>query len=162
MGNRMGFRQQRTADFPARGIAVRVQNPRTAVRRLSRERQLGSRAVELGSPIDKLRDVPGPFLHQRRNGFRAAEAVSGVDGVLLMQPDLVFVAQGDCDSALRVCGRGFAQVRFCEHQHVSRTAQLDGSAQPRYSRADYGIVHVIGFGGRGHEVRLPGRTFSSR
>ena len=97
--------EQRPADFPARGISTRVENARTAVRRFARKRQLGSRAVEFRSPLDELRDVLGAFFHQQRHGFFPAQAVSGVDGVLLVQADFVFIGERHGNTALRP-GRG--------------------------------------------------------
>ena len=80
---------------------MRVENPRTAVRSFARERQPGSGAVELRAPLDKLRDVLRAFFHQQGHGFRPAQAVAGVEGVLFVQPDFVFVRKCDSDSALR-------------------------------------------------------------
>ena len=72
MRDRMRAREQRAADFPARRIAVRVQNPRAAVRGLPRESQLGSRAVEFRSPLDQLRDVLRALFYEQCHRFGPA------------------------------------------------------------------------------------------
>src|SRR5260370_35433520 len=80
---------------------MRVQNPRAAMRRLSRKRQFRSRPGEFRSPLDELRDVLRPFFDQKRYGLRAAQTVSGVEGVLFLQPALIFTGKRYTASSLR-------------------------------------------------------------
>ncbi len=74
------------------------------------------------NPFDKLRDVLGAFFDEERDGLGAAEAVARVDGVLLVQADLVFVAQGNRDSALRPGRRGITQKRLRQDKHAAGVA----------------------------------------
>src|SRR5262249_1792343 len=105
MRNGIGSGEQGAADFAAGGVAVGVENPRTAVRCFASERKLCSGAVEFCAPFDELRNVFWAFFHEQRPRFGPAKAVSGVDGVLLVQADFVFVAERYGDAALRP-GRG--------------------------------------------------------
>ena len=79
-----------------------MQDAVTAVRRLARKRQLCSFAVKLRSPIDQLLDTLRAFFHQDVRCLHVYDSVTGVDRVLQMQADFVFVAQRDGDSALRI------------------------------------------------------------
>jgi hypothetical protein len=61
-------------------------------------------AIELGPPVDELLDGFGAFFNQRVNRVAIAEAVSSDQRVLLVQIDVVIIAQGDSNAALRVLG----------------------------------------------------------
>src|SRR5262250_2428372 len=100
--NGIGAGQKRAADFAPGGVAMRMKNPRPAVRGFTRESQLCSGAVELGTPFNQLRDVFGAFLDEQRHRFGATKPVSRVDRVLFVQADFVFVAEGYGDATLRV------------------------------------------------------------
>ena len=129
---------------------MRVQNAGPAVRRFARERQLRAGAIEFGPPLDQLRDVLRTFFHQQRNGFGAAQSVAGLDGVLLVQADFVFVAEGHRDAALRPGRGGIAQIGLGQDQHAARGAELDCGAQPGDSGPDDNIVGAIRFVGFRH------------
>jgi len=64
----------------------------TAVRGLPRKRQLGASPVELCAPLDHCVMYFGPS-STAELPLRAAQSVARLDGVLLVQADLVFVAQ---------------------------------------------------------------------
>src|SRR5215510_15317547 len=100
MRNGIGAGEQSSADFAAGGVTVRVQNARPTVCGFAREGKLRAGAVEFGAPFDELRDVFRAFFDEKRDGFGSAQTVSGIDSVLLMQADFVFIAEGDGDAAL--------------------------------------------------------------
>src|SRR5258708_15725226 len=133
-------REQRPANLSASRVPMRVQNPRTAVRGLARKRQLRSRPVELCPPFNELRDVLRTFLDQQSYSFRTAQAVAGLDGVLLVQSDFIFVGEGHSDPSLCPSRRRIAQIGFRQNQHTSARAQLDRFAQSRATAAHYGII----------------------
>src|SRR6202040_188364 len=87
MRDRVRSRQQCPADLPPGGIAMRVQNSRSAVRGFPRKRQLSAGAVEFGAPLDQLGDVLWALFRQQGHRFSAAEAIACFDGVLLVQAD---------------------------------------------------------------------------
>ena len=93
---------ERARNLAAGGIAVRVQHAAAAVRAFAGEQQAAALTIELGAPVDQLVNRRRPFLHQCAHGPRVAQAVAGDQRVLLVQFDLVVVAQRGGDSALRV------------------------------------------------------------
>jgi hypothetical protein len=121
--------QESAADFAAGRVAVRVEDARAAVRGLAREGQLRAGAIKFRAPFDQLRNVLRALFYQERYGFRAAQAVAGRDGVLLVKSNFVFVAEGHRDAALRIGGGGFAQVGFCQDQNGARGTEFDGGAK---------------------------------
>ena len=127
-----------------------MQNPRAAVRGFACEGQLGPGTVEFCAPFDELRDVLWTFFDQQGHGFGPAQAVARVDGVLLVQPDFVFIGERHGNAALRPGGGRIAQVRFGEHQHVSRGAQFNCRAQSRDSAAHDSIVDMMDSVGSRH------------
>src|SRR5215470_16260176 len=127
----MSASKQSAADFAAGGVAMRVENARAAVCGLARESQFGAGAIEFRAPFDELSDVLGTFFHQQGYRFRPAESVAGSDGVLLVQADFVFVAEGNGDATLRICSCGFAQVGFCKDKNGARGAEFDGGTKAR-------------------------------
>ena len=85
-----------------------MKNARTTVRGFAGESELGASAIEFGAPFDELSDVLGTFFDEQGHGFVAAEAISGGEGVLLVQADFVFVAEGHGDAALGPGSGGIA------------------------------------------------------
>ena len=96
-----------------------MQNAAAAVSGFPRESQAHAIAIELRAPLDQLLDGSRTFLHQRVDGLPVAQPGAGGDGVLLVQPDFVVIAQRDGDSALRILRGGFAQAVFRHHQDRS-------------------------------------------
>ena len=133
---------------------MRVEDARAAVRCLARKRQLGASAVEFRAPLDELGDVLRSLFHQHRHGFRAAQAVARVDGVLLVQPDFVFIGERHGNPALCPGGRRIAQIRFRQHQHASRFAEFNRGAQTCNSTAHDSVVSMMDFVGSGHGGKL--------
>src|SRR6185503_4528916 len=78
----------------------------------------------------------GTLLDQGVYSFAVAEPITGSYGVLFMKLDLVIIAQGDRNAALRVFGGGFVQRVFCNDQHLARLGQLDGCPEPSHTSTD--------------------------
>ena len=133
---------QSARDLAPRRIAMRMQHPVAAVRAFSREGQPGSLAVELRAPLDELPNRRGSFLHQGAHRRTVAEAVSRVQRVLLVQFDLVVVAQSDGDPALRIFGGGFPEAVLRHDQHLARLGQFDGGAQSGHSGSNDKKVRI--------------------
>ncbi len=70
------------------------------MRGFPRKRQFCSRAVEFRAPLNELRDVFRTFFDQKSHGFGAAQTITSIDGVLLVQPDFIFVGEGYGDPSL--------------------------------------------------------------
>ncbi len=149
--NRMRTGQQCPADFPARRIAVCMKDSRPAVRGLSCKGQFRSRAVELGAPFDELRDVLRAFFDKQGDSLGTAQSIPGVERVLLVKPDLVFVGKGHGDSALRPGGRGVAQIGFRQNQNASGRAQLNRRPQSGDSAAHNSVISTMAFLGVRHK-----------
>jgi len=144
------------ANFATRRIAVGVKNTRAAVSGFASKGEFGPCAIEFGAPLDELADVLGAFFDEQSDRFGAAEAVTGVKGVLLVESDFVFVAEGDGDAALRPGGRGIAEIGFGEDEDASGGTEFDRGAQAGNSGTDDDVVSVVGLWGRGHgRLRAP-------
>src|SRR5882724_5022010 len=106
-----------------------MQDAGAAVRGFTREGEFGAGAIEFGTPFDKLRNVFGAFFDEKSHGFGAAEAIAGVERVLLVEADFVFVAEGYGNSALRPGSGGIAEIGFGEDQNADGAAEFNGGAQ---------------------------------
>ena len=104
--------------------------------------QLPAFAIELRAPVDQLLDGRRAFFHQRAHRRRIAQAIPGVQRVLLVQAHVVVVAERDRDAALRVLRRRFAQAVLRDHEHLARVRQFDGGAQSGHARADHQKVRI--------------------
>src|SRR5262245_19909794 len=108
---------------------MRMKNARAAVCCFACEGELCSGAIKFGAPLDQLRDVFGTFFDEQSDGFGTAEAIAGGNGVLFVEADFIFVAECDCDAALRVGSGGFAEIGLCEYKNSAGGAEFDGGAQ---------------------------------
>ena len=79
-----------------------MQDAVAAVGGFARERQPRALAVKLRAPVDQLLDAVRAFFHQDVRRIHVHDAVAGADRVLQVQADLIFVAQGNGNSALRI------------------------------------------------------------
>ena len=152
MRDGVGAGEEGAADFASRGIAMRVENARTAVSCLASKGKLGARAIEFSAPFDQLRDVLWTFFDEECNGFRATEAVTGVQRVLLVKTDFIFVAECYGDAALCPGSGGIAEIGFCEDKNGTCGTQFDGSAQPSDAGTYHGVVRVIGVWSGSHRM----------
>jgi hypothetical protein len=120
------FAIKHSGDFATCGIAVCVQDAVAAVRAFARKQELRALTIELDAPVDELLNPRRPFLDERTNGIAVAESGACYEGVLLVQGDLVIVAERYSDSALRVLGRRFSQCVLGDDQHRPGFRQFDG------------------------------------
>ena len=116
------------------------------MRSFAGEGKLRARAIKFGAPFDELRDVLGAFFDEKRHGFGTAEAITGVDGVLFVEADLVFVAEGYGNAALRPSSGGIAEIGFGENQDAAGAAEFNGGAQASDARTYHGVVGVVSSG----------------
>jgi len=150
MRDGVGAGEQGAADFAAGGIAMGVEDARAAVGGFASEGEFGAGAIEFGAPFDELGDVFGAFFDEESDGGGIAEAIAGVDGVLFVEADFVFIAEGDGDAALGPGGGGIAEVGFGEDEDAAGLAEFDGGAYASYAGTDDGVIDVIGLLGESH------------
>src|SRR5436190_901288 len=129
IGKSAGLGIKRASDLPAGGVTMRMQDTGAAVRSFASEGQLGAVAVKSCAPVDQLLDALRPLFHQYSGGLGIAQTVAGIERILQMQPNIIFVAQGYGDAALGVLSSRFAELPFGQHQHASGFSQLNGGAQ---------------------------------
>ena len=79
----------------------------------------------------------GRVLDQNFGGFRVAQPVAGVQRVLQVQADFVFIAERGGDSALRPLRIGVSDFPLGQHNHAAGRRQFDGGAQPGNSGANH-------------------------
>src|SRR5437660_7222250 len=121
---------------------MRVQNTVTAVRSFAREGQLCSLAVKLRSPFDQLLDAIRAFLHQNVGRIRIYNTVAGIDRVLQVKADFIFITESDRDSSLRVLRVGFSKLLLGQHQDLPSLRKLNGGAQSGNTCAHDDEVHL--------------------
>ena len=143
--------KQRSADFSSRGIAVGMENTGAAVCCFTRKGEFRSGTIEFRAPFDELRDVLRAFFDKQGDSLGTAQSIPGVERVLLVKPDLVFVGKGHGDSALRPGGRGVAQIGFRQNQNASGRAQLNRRPQSGDSAAHNSVISTMAFLGVRHK-----------
>src|SRR5208283_269947 len=153
--------EEGAADLAAGGMAVGVEDAGTAVGGFTGEGELGAGAIEFGAPFDELGDVVGAFFDEESDDVGAAEAVTGVEGVLFVEADFVFVAEGDGDAALGVGGSGFGKIGLGEDEDGAGFAELDGGAHAGDAGTDDEVIGLAGFGGMSHVGLLRGQKYGS-
>src|SRR5438477_4808829 len=150
MRNGVRAGEESAADFASGGIAMRVENTGAAVSGFAGESEFGAGAIEFSAPFDKLGDVLRTFFNQERDGFRAAQAVTGRERVLLVETNFVLIAECYSDAALRPGCGGITESGFCEDQNGAGGAEFDGSAQTGDARAYDGVIGMIDLWRGGH------------
>ena len=123
-----------------------VQNTVAAVGAFAAESQFGALAVKFCSPLNQLLDAPGGILDQDFGGFGIAEAIAGLEGVLKVQTDFVFIAESGGDAALCPLGIGVRNFALGEDRDRTGGGEVDGSAQAGNSGADYQKISLGGHG----------------
>jgi hypothetical protein len=114
---------------------MRVQDAVAAVRAFTAEGELGSPAIEFRAPLNQFSDSLRSVFYKNSRGFWLAKAVAGLQSVLKMEADFIFVAEGCRDAALRKLGIRFSYVAFGQHQYVAGGGEFDGSTQPSNTSA---------------------------
>src|SRR5579875_2580032 len=104
-------------------------NAATPVGAFAREREPGALAIELSAPCDQLLDGGRTFFDQGANCFGIAEAVAGNEGVLLVQFDLIVVAESRSYASLRIFGGRFLQTVFGDDKHPAGRGELNCGAE---------------------------------
>ncbi len=122
-----------------------MQDAPPAVRAFLPEGQPRSLAVEFGAPLDQLLDLSRPLLDERAHRRRVAKAVARRQRVPLVQRDLVVLAQGHRNPALRVLGRGFPQTVLGHYEDPARRRQFDGRAQAGDASANHQEIRFHSF-----------------
>ena len=93
-----------------------VQDSVPAMRGFTGERQPCALAIELRSPLDQLLYAVWPLFHQDARGVSVHNSIAGVNRVLKVQADFVFIAQGHGNPALRVLRGGFGKLLLRQNQ----------------------------------------------
>src|SRR5690242_6094127 len=110
-----------------------MKHPAAAVSAFAGEEQASSFAIKGCSPFDELFDSSRTFFDERAYSFDIAESVTGQDRILLVEFDLIIVAESDRDSALCIFGRRLAQAVFGDDQNTARTCQFYGCSKACYA-----------------------------
>jgi len=137
VGQCLGFRPQRAQNFAAGRISVSVQNAIAAMRAFAGEGKFGSVAIELGAPLNQFIDPLGTFFDENLGSFDVAQSVAGVERVLKVESDFIFVAERGGDSALGILRSGVGDFAFGEDNDAAGWSQFDGGPQPGDSRSNY-------------------------
>jgi hypothetical protein len=104
-----------------------VQNAIPAVSALTRERELGSTAIELRAPLDQLFNARRSLLNQHADGFHIAQTIARNQCVLKMEAHFVFVAERRRNSSLgEMCG-GIAYMSLGQNENAASIRQFDRS-----------------------------------
>jgi hypothetical protein len=106
-----------------------MQNAVPAVRSLTPEGQLGAFAVKFRSPLNEFFDPFRGILDQNAGSFNVAETVTGIECVLQMQADFIFVVERGGNSALGELSVGVSHLALGENSHSSRRRQFNGGAK---------------------------------
>src|SRR6266481_5924873 len=97
-----------------------------AVRGLARKRQPGSAAVKLRAPLNQLLNALQAFFHQHAGSIGVHDAVTGLNCVLQVQADFVFITQRYSDASLGILRGGFSQLLLGKDQHSAGFSQSNG------------------------------------
>ena len=97
-----------------------MQDAVAAVCGLTRKGQPSTLAVKLRTPVNKFLDALRSFFYQDARCIGIHNSVPGLNSVLQVQADFVFIAQRDGDSALCVLRIGFGQLLFGQYQYFAR------------------------------------------
>src|SRR5438270_11522188 len=126
-----------------------VQHAISTVCTFTGEGQLGAGAVEFRTPLDQLFDTQRPFFNEHACRFGIDDAVAGVERVLEMKLDLVFIAEGNGDAALGISGVALGMLSFDDDKHTSRRSEFDRGTKAGHSSSDNHEVRFFGNGGHG-------------
>ena len=146
----LGERGERQLDLEAGGVAARVQDARTRVRRLAAEGDLAVGGVEAHPVADEVRDARRGLVAEDARGLFVDEPGAGLDGVLQVVAGVVVRADGGGDAALRVAGAGLADAALGDDEDAcAGLVRLERRVQPGDPGADDDEV-VLGVSWRRH------------
>jgi hypothetical protein len=86
------------------------------------------RSASVRSPGNQFLDPLGSFFHQNLNRRGIAQAVAGIECVLQMERNFVFVAQYGAQSVLRRRAMRLGYLFFREDEHTSGSRQFNRSS----------------------------------
>ena len=116
---------------------MRVQNAVAAVRAFAAEGELGALAIEFRAPLNQFIDALGGVLHQYFGGFGIAQAIAGLQRVLEVETDFVFVAECGRNAALGPLRIRFSDLALGQHENRACTCQFNRGTQPGNSGANH-------------------------
>ena len=132
---------------------MRVQDAAAAVRAFAREQELRSFTIECCAIFDELLNGGRSFFHQHAHGFRIAQAIARCQRVLLVEFNIVVVAESGSDASLRVYRRRFAEAVLGQDEHRPRGCELNCGAQPGDTRAYHQEIRIHFAAFRGQQIR---------
>jgi hypothetical protein len=98
--------------------------------------------------LNQFLDSVGSVFYEYLGSYWVAEAVAGLQRVLEMEADFVFIAQCGGDATLRPLGIRVGDLALGENRYRASGSEIDGSAQAGNSGADYQKIGLSG--GRRH------------
>ena len=122
------------------------------VGRFLRERELRAFFVEFRAPEDELPYPRGALFNERAHGLAQAEPVTGPNGVIEVDRDLVLVREHHGDAALGVFAAALGRRVLGHHEDLAVLRQFDGCAETGHTPADDEEVGFYVFFSEGHSV----------
>jgi hypothetical protein len=113
-----------------------MQDAISAVCAFAAELQFLALTVECCTPSDKPLNFCRTFFDQHSHGFGIAQPIACSQGVLLVQRDIVIVAEGGCNTSLSVFRRRFAEAVLRDDDNATGRSELDSCAKSSYTRAN--------------------------
>src|SRR5258708_17111726 len=123
-------------DLASSRVSVSMQNAIAAVSAFAPKGELGSVAIKLSTPRDQLLNALRGFFDEDLGGLGIAEAIAGIQGVLQMQADFIFVAESGSNASLGVLRAGVSDLPLGENEHAASWSQFNCRAQSGHSRAN--------------------------
>jgi hypothetical protein len=118
-GKGFGFRVQGAENFASGGVAMCVQNAIAAVCALPAKSKFGALAVELRAPLDQLLNAIGGIFDKDGCRLRVTQAVAGVERVLQMKADFIFIAERSGDPALCPLGGRIRNLPLGQYDYAA-------------------------------------------
>ena len=141
---------------------MRMQNSIAAMSAFTPKGELGTLAIELRSPRNQFFDPLRSVLNQNFRSFWIAQAIAGIQRVLQVQADLIFVAERCGDSALRELRAGIRDLALHKHHHPPRRSEFDRCPQACNSCADDQKIGLRRGGWHDRMVYLKSAAFYKR
>jgi 3-dehydroquinate synthase len=127
------------------------------VRPFTRKGQFGASPVELGAPGNEFMDPVRPLFDEHARGPFVHQTITGNNGVVQMQADLVFVTEHDGNPALRILSGRFSEFLFGKHEHPASIGKRDRCTQAGDSGSDHNEISMTA-GPHGADLMVAART----
>jgi hypothetical protein len=121
---------QGAKNFASSGISMGVQDAVAAVCSFATEGQLGAMAIEFRAPLNQFLDSQRRILDQNFRCLQVAQAVAGLQRILQVKTDLVFIAERGRNPALRPLRIRVGDFAFRQDDYAPGRGQLNGRTQP--------------------------------